>query len=114
MFNEYFGFVIPFIECYEYYVDDSWADEEYVNYYTYGNTEEEFNGYLKVFESLYELCDAGVDEYGEPYYYFKHNGYDIALLYWFSSNGQYVVDVFVGIKPEGDNPEGGENGELNV
>ena len=70
LFNDNFGFVIPFVSNNEYYVQDERADyypDEYVaiiSYYTVGNTQEEFNAYKALFTTANGYTDDGT---AEPY-----------------------------------------------
>jgi len=59
LFNEYFGFVIPFVENDEYYVEeytlyyeDTDETEVGLNFYTFGNTKSEFNAYKVLFTTV--------------------------------------------------------------
>ena len=71
LFNEYFGEVIPFIANDEYYVEEYAFDNEIgLNFYTFGNTQAEFDSYLAKFSS-YTSDGTDVDEHGDTWYYFQ-------------------------------------------
>ena len=76
LFNEYFGFVIPFLESEEYYVEeysqyyeDTDETEIGVNYYTFGNTQAEFDAYKALFSTAngYTYDGTDQDEYGDAW-----------------------------------------------
>ena len=53
LFDQYIGGRIPFVPNNEYYVEGYYDQTGYeygINFYTYGNTQEEFNDYLKAYE----------------------------------------------------------------
>ena len=50
LFNEYFGFVIPFIPTNDYYVEEyEYEEESGITFYTYGNTSADFDAYKALF-----------------------------------------------------------------
>ena len=96
MFNQLVGEVIPFIPNDEYYVEE-YDDGEFigVSFYTFGNTQAEFNAYKNQIASLYTYDGSETDEYGDMWYYYtttKGNCFDISFYYY---EGDYVVDVYV-------------------
>ena len=122
LFNEYFGFVIPFIANDEYYVEEyEYEDEIGLHFYTYGNTEAEFEAYLALFASYYNN-GTGVDEYGDTWYFFGKDGCYVDMCYYLYE-GYYVVDVYAyytndngssGDSGSDDNDDnGGNNGSIS-
>ena len=93
---EAFGELIPFIPNDEYYLEE-YSNEEYdeygYNFYTYGNTETEFEVYLKRF-STYVSEGEEADEYGDTWHFFSAGDFYIDVSYYFCE-GDYVVDVYV-------------------
>ena len=100
LFNEYFSEVIPFIPNNEYYVEEySFVYEEYgmtetgINFYTVGNTEEEFESYKEALDRKYELESSEEDEYGDMWYYYNAEEFYIDVSYYYYE-GDYIVDVY--------------------
>ena len=99
MFIEMFGEVIPFAPNSEYYVEEysyEYDDcyEVGLNFYTYGNTQSEFNTYKALF-SKYSYDGSDVDEYGDAWYYYTTSyGAYIDMSYYETDKG-YVIDVYV-------------------
>lgn len=118
LFNEYFNFVIPFIESDEYYVeeytlyyDDTDETEVGINYYAYGLTTAEFNTYKALYSSAngYTSDGTDVDEYGDTWYFYSKNNYYVDMSYYDTDDG-YVLDVYVYDLYEGDLTGGGSSG----
>ena len=99
LFNQMFGQVIPFAPCDEYYVEEytySYTDEyeEGLNFYTYGNTQAEFNAYKALFSS-YTYDGTERDEYGDSWYFYTSpNGFFVDMSYYETDDG-YIIDVYV-------------------
>lgn len=106
LFDGYFGFVIPFAQSAEYVVKDYAADipdaempDEYlayVNYYTFGNTQAEFDAYKAQFSVAngYAFVEEYVDDYGDTCYVYEKNGAYVDICYY-AYEGDYVIDVYV-------------------
>ncbi len=118
LFNAYFGFVIPFVENddyyveeYTYYYDDYDETEVGINFYAYGLTQAQFNAYNALYSAGNGYTDDGTgeDEYGDTWYYYTKNGYYIDLSYYDTLDG-YVLDVYVYDLYEGDVSGNGGNG----
>ena len=115
LFNEYFGEVIPFIANDEYYVEEYAFDNEIgLNFYTFGNTQAEFDSYLAKFSS-YTSDGTDVDEHGDTWYYFSKGDLliDVSFYYY---EGAYVVDLYAyRIIGSGDGEQGGgsQGGDVN-
>lgn len=114
LFNEYFGEVIPFIANDEYYVEEYAFDNEIgLNFYTFGNTQAEFNAYLAKFSS-YLSDGTDVDEFGDTWYYFSKGDLliDVSFYYY---EGEYVMDLYAyRIIGSGDGEQGGEAEEKHL
>ena len=115
LFKEYFGLVIPFLPNDSYYVEeytydyeDDGVTEVGINFYTYGNTKAEYNSYRNLLS--YTLYESYVDDYGDTWYSYDIN--DTVMLdisYYETSDGSYVVDVYV-YKYEDIGASGGNSG----
>ena len=116
LFNEYFGFVIPFVESNEYYVEEyelyyDTTDETEIglNFYAYDNTKAEFNAYKALFTTSagYTYDGTDTDEYGDDWYYYSRGDYYIDMSYYLTDDGSYVIDVYVYELFNGDLTQGG-------
>ena len=95
------GTIIPFLANSEYYVEEYSYDYEDgtteigVNFYTYGNTQAEFNAYRSLF-SGYTYLGTEKDEYGDAWYFYeaKDGSYCVDMVYY-EAYSEYVVDVYV-------------------
>ena len=117
LFNEYFGFVLPFITAEEYYVEeyslnhDDGSVEDGINFYTFGNSETEFNAYLDKIEGFNFTSDGtDVDEYGDKWYYYSKGKIYLDVSYYESEDG-YVIDLYIYYISEGK--EGGNQGNAD-
>ena len=109
LFNEYFGFVIPFISNDEYYVEEyEYEDEIGLNFYAFDNTKAEFNAYLALFAS-YTNDGTDVDSYGDTWYFFSKGDVYVDICYYLYE-GSYIVDVYVYYADESDDSGSGDNG----
>lgn len=111
LFNEYFDFVIPFIESDEYYVDeytyyyeDTDETEIGINYYAYNVTQSQYNAYKAQFTTAngYEYEGSDVDDEGDRWYYYSKSGHYIDMSYYADSYGDYLIDVYVYDLYDGD------------
>ena len=106
LFNDYFGFTIPFIPNDEYYVEEYALDGEFgISFYTFGNTQAEFNAYRSLFSS-YVYGGSDEDEFGDTWYFYSKNDVYIDMSFYYNE-GDYVVDIYVYILD--DNFEGGDD-----
>ncbi len=102
MFIDRFGEVIPFITNQAYAVDKyAFDNESGLNFYTFGNTPEEFEAYIEKF-SGYTLIDELTDENGDIYIYYQKNDYYVDLIYYYDGTDTYVIDVYVYILTDPD------------
>ena len=109
LFNDYFGFVIPFIPNDEYYVEEYEYDDEIgLNFYAFDNTKAEFEAYIKLFAS-YTNDGTDVDEDGDTWYFFSKDDFYVDICYYLY-DGSYVVDVYVYYADENGGNNGGNNG----
>lgn len=100
------GTIIPFLSNSEYYVEEYSLDygdgttEIGVNFYTFGNTQAEFDAYRSLF-SGYTYLGSEEDEYGDAWYYYdaKDGSYSVDMAYYETYSG-YVVDVYVYVLSE--------------
>ena len=95
LFLSIVGEVIPFVANNEYYVEeyyDDYYEANSVNFYTFGNTQADFNSYRALF-SAYTLVDTYEDDYGDTWYcYEKGDVYVEMAIYYYE--GVYVIDVY--------------------
>ncbi len=117
-FADLFGETLPFISNNEYYLEEyTYDNEKGLNFYTYGNTEAEFEAYLEQFSS-YTFDGSEEDEYGDAWYFYSKDNYYVDISYYESDEG-YVVDVYAyvlnsssGDDNTGDNNTGGSTDHL--
>ena len=119
LFEDYFGFVVPFIESEEYYVEEyelyyEETDETEigVNFYAYGLTSAEFNDYKALFTTAngYTYDGEEEDSYGDMWYYYTKNGHYVDVTYYMDDYGDYLTDVYVYDLYEGDLTGGSGSG----
>ena len=115
LFKETIGEVIPFVANNEYYVEEYEMDleTEYeigINFYTYGNTEAEFNSYKASFTG-YTFDGSDQDDYGDTWYYYSKGDFYVDMAYYETENG-YVIDVYAYCLYE-SNPNPGSGNEGN-
>ena len=111
LLNSTVGLVIPFIPNDDYYVEEyEYEDEVGINFYTFGNTQAEFNAYRELFSSYsYEGSDK--DTYGDTWYYYAKGDVYVDMSFYYYEN-EYVVDIYVYVIAEnggtnpGDTPSG--------
>ena len=109
------GEVVPFIPNDEYDVESGYDDVymgNYIRFYTYGNTEAEFEAYRTAIVSAgYTYDGTEDDDYGDAWYYYSKGDiyFDISFYY----EGEHVVDTYVYINPDlgaGGGTGGGNTG----
>lgn len=111
LFNQYFGQVIPFLACDEYYVEEyTYEDEVGINFYTFGNTSSDFNTYRNQFSS-YTLVDTYYDDYGDAWYTYYNGAFYVDMSYYETEDYGWCVDIYVFTYGSGDN--GGNTGGGN-
>ena len=94
LFNSTVGMVIPFIPNDDYYVEEyTYENEIGVNFYTFGNTQAEFDAYRALFSS-YTNDGTKVDEYGDTWYYYSKGDVCVDMSFYYYEN-EYVVDIYV-------------------
>jgi len=104
------GFVIPFIPCDEYYVEEySYDDEVGINFYAFGNTPAEFTEYLKLFNQ-YTFDYTDQDEYGDTWYFYTYGNVLIDVTHYYYE-GDYVVDLYAYIESSGGGNSGGSGND---
>ena len=119
LFNRVVGAIIPFIPNDEYYVEEYSLDygDEYeigVNFYTYGNTQAEFNAYRSLF-SGYTYSGTKTDDNGDTWYFYdaKDESYYVDMAYYDTNDG-YVVDVYVYYYSTGSGGGSGDSSTTDV
>ncbi len=106
LFEEYFGFVIPFIPTDLYDIEDWSSDTEYLLcYYTLGNTEAEFNTYRNSFNSFTYVGMNSTN--GISYYIYKKGNVKVELCYYLDVDNYTNVEVYVTL----DISSGGSSGD---
>ena len=115
LFNEYFGFVIPFVASDEYYVEDYTEEytglyDAYVNFYTLGSTQAEFNAYKAAFEpNGFKFVEEYKDDYGDTCYLYSKGDVYVDMSYYLY-DGEYFIDVYVYIESTGGGSGGNQGG----
>ncbi len=101
-----FGETIPFVPNDEYYVETfSNEDGTGIYFYTYGNTQAEFERYKEKFSEY-----TFVEEYeyeGIPCFVYEKNGYCVDIAYFLDESGEYCIDVcaYLFSEDEGDDTD---------
>lgn len=104
------GETIPFLPNDDYMVEaDSDEYGSFVSFYTFGNTETEFNAYRSALVSAgYTLIGTDVDEYGDTWYYYEKGDVCIDISFYYYE-GEYVVDSYIYLYTEDDGSGDGGN-----
>ena len=108
--KNFLGGLIPFVPNNEYYVEvdyDSYYECDYLAYYTFGNSEADFQQYLKLY-SDYQLTETFEDEEGDTWYCYESELIYVELAFYYYE-GDYVIDVYAYPNSE----SGGESGDDN-
>ena len=111
MFQNTVGAVIPFLPNDDYVVEEVEYDGiMYISFYTFGNTEAEFDAYRALF-SDYTYDGSDLDEYGDAWYYYSKGDVCVEMSFYYYE-GDYVVDIYAYVfSSDDDNTEsGGESG----
>ena len=110
LFNSYIGFTIPFVSNDEYYVEEfEDAEATGLSFYTFGNTQAEFNSYLSsITSSGFTSSGTEVDEYGDTWYLYSKGDVYLDVSYY-SYEGSDVIDLYV-YKTNSGNTDGGDTG----
>ena len=104
LFLTYIGELIPFAPTDEYDLEGYTEELDFengINYYTLGNTKEDFEAYLALYAD-YTFVETYYDDYGDLWYCYKNDSVIIDLAYYFYE-GEYWIDVFVCLHGEGGN-----------
>ena len=117
LFTEFVGEVIPFAPNNEYYVEEDYDDyyeADYITFYTYGNTQADFDSYRTLY-SAYELVDSFEDTYGDTWYCYEKGCVYVEMAFYYYE-GDYVIDVYVYCLAEDgdDNVESGNGGSTDT
>ena len=94
------GTTIPFLPNDEYYVEEYTLDdgEHGVNFYTFGNTQTEFDIY-KILFATWSYDGTDVDEYGDTWYFFSKGEVYVDMTYYYYE-GNYVFDLYIYLAAE--------------
>ena len=98
LFTECLGETIPFIANNEYYVEEySYTSKQTIetgiNFYTVGNTEEEFDAYKDLLDKTYRFYNMHVEENGYVWYSYQASDYFLRVAYYQAEKG-YTIDVY--------------------
>ena len=117
LMRENLGATIPFIpndeyglEKYSYEYEDG-SYELGINFYTFDNTEAEFNAYLSQISEIYVFDYSEEDTYGDTWYYYTASEgfyFDISYYYYESS---FVIDIYAYYYYEDGDSGSGSGGE---
>ncbi len=103
LFIKYIGEVIPFIANDEYYFEGYYDLADYengINFYTYGNSQAEFEAYRLAFLG-YQLTDMYTDRLGDVWYTYAKEDIKVELSFYVEE-GKNRVDLYVCINPYGE------------
>lgn len=109
-YNEYVGFVIPFLPTDDYYVE-GYEEDGYRGVYLSAvcGSRDEFDGYLMAYSS-YVSDGEEKDEYGDVWYLFSRGNVYIDICYYEYEGVSYVdVDAYYEASDEGDGGNTGDN-----
>ena len=108
IYNEYIGFVIPFLPNND-YAAEAYEESGYkgVYYSALCESEADFTAYLELY-SDYSNDGTDTDEYGDTWYLYSKDGIYVDVCYY-EYEGAYYVDVDAYY--ETDTESGGDNGE---
>ena len=122
LITEFLGELIPFAPNNEYYVEKAYDDiyeSDYVNFYTFGNTSEDFAAYRALFSS-YTLGESFEDDYGDTWYCYEKGDIYIEMSFYYYED-TYVIDLYAynlsadsGSGDNGDNGDNGSDGEDTI
>ena len=89
------GEVVPFLPTYEYYVEE-YVDEygSSVLYYTYGNTQAEFDAYLDTLEGAGYVLDDTLNDGGDIWYWYIKDDIYIDAVYY-EEDGDYIACFYI-------------------
>ena len=89
------GEVVPFLPTYEYYVEE-YVDEygSSVLYYTYGNTQAEFDAYLDTLEGAGYVLDDTFNDDGDIWYWYIKDDIYIDAVYC-EEDGDYIACFYI-------------------
>lgn len=113
LYNEYFGFVLPFIPNNDYIVDEFDPTEDGVNgvyFVTLGNTQEEFNSYKTSVTNLgFEFDGTEIGAEGDTWYLYSKDDLYLDISYY-EDEGEFYIAVY--LYKESSSGEGGETPEI--
>ena len=110
MFNEFCGFVIPFIANDNYTVEGYTFDDEVgINFYTFGNTAADFANYKAMF-SIYTYIETYQDEYGDDWFTYQNGDFYIDISFYDTYDYGYCIDVYVYTYGNNDDNGGSDQG----
>ncbi len=108
-FTQIFGEVIPFVANDDYYVEAySYEDETGVNFYTFGNTQADFDAYREKFSS-YTFVETYLDEYDDTWYVYQKGEYYVDLAFYKTEDDDTCIDVYAYFLTDDGSEEGGDN-----
>nr|MBQ8890602.1 hypothetical protein [Clostridia bacterium] len=107
------GFLIPFIPCDEYYVEEYSYEEEYYaelgfNFCAFGSTPAEFEKYLELFDQ-YNFDYTKKAEDGNTWYFYSSGEILIDLTHYYYE-GKYVMDLYAYFIPLDEGSDSGNTG----
>lgn len=109
-YNEYVGFVIPFLPNNDYYIE-AYEEDGYIGVYYSAlcDSETAFGWYLAMFSDFSKDSEE-VDEYGDTWYLYSKNGVFVDVCYYEYEGAYYVdVDAYYEASDEGDGGNTGDN-----
>lgn len=82
MYNEYFGFVIPYLNNNEYQIEDNYENTFKVSFKTYHNTSSDFSSYNAKFKKQYSTLAEEKDDYDITWYNYTYMNSRIMLSFY--------------------------------
>lgn len=110
VFLDYIGEVIPFIANNEYAVEGYYEETDYengINFYTVGNTKEEFEAYRASLAG-YSLNSTYQDEYGDTWYKYEKGNITLEISYY-TYEGNNCIDAYITVQKSGSGDQTDDN-----
>lgn len=82
IYNEHFGFVIPYLNNNEYEIEDNYDSTFKVSFKTYHNSTSDFTSYNSLFKKQYKALDNETDAYDITWYNYEYMDSRIMLSFY--------------------------------
>ena len=106
LFEKYFGFVVPFLSCEDYYVEDLMATQGCVSFYIWNVTEQSYEKYRALYAD-YEFIGVQTEENGITSYTYERDGVRVSMAhYLYEEANRYILDIYIYYAEDGgDTPD---------